>query len=296
MVTRFAPSPTGFLHMGHAFSARMGFDAAQKAGGTFLVRIEDIDTTRCRPEYTEAILEDLRFLGFSFPTPVRKQSEHLDDYDRALDRLSVLGVLYPCFCTRKEIATSQSAPQHDPQPPTDPNGPNHPNGDAPVVYSGRCRGLSADEVNTRLKRGDSYALRLHTEAAEGVLRDFGLAPLFFSDAYAGTVQVDPARLGDVVLARKEVRTSYHLAVVVDDAIQQVTCVTRGEDLLLSTHVHRVLQALLGFQMPVYAHHPLLQDAGGQRLAKRRGSLSIRALRQQGFSARDLWATLGLPPL
>ena len=284
MVTRFAPSPTGFLHLGHAYSARMGFDAARTVGGQFLLRIEDIDESRCRPLFVEAILTDLRFLGLTWDGPVRKQSEHMEFYSQALDELTRLGVLYPCFCTRAEIAaeiaSAQSAPQDNPS-------------DQPPPYPGRCRSLDRSIIERRMAEGHSYALRLHTERTRELLWARKLWPLHFRDRLHGTVAVDPALLGDVVLARKEVRTSYHLAVVLDDDLQGVTLVTRGEDLLTSTHVHRQLQALLGLAEPEYAHHRLLTDAEGGRLAKRRGSESIRSLREKGLCADELWARLGL---
>lgn len=276
--TRFAPSPTGFLHLGHAFSARLGFDAAQKARGRFLVRIEDIDPARCKPLFIDAALSDLHFLGLHFPPDVRRQSQHLDDYERALADLHRLGLLYPCFCTRAEI--SALAPQTDSE-------------ESFSLYPGRCRALSESEVQGRIDRGESYALRLNANRAEAWLRRAGAWPLDFVDERHGTIAVRIEEFGDVVLARKEIRASYHLAVVVDDALQNVTLVTRGDDLLGATHVHRVLQALLGLPPPRYAHHRLLLDATGRRLAKRRGSLSIRALRQQGLTAPQIWAQVGL---
>ena len=286
MVTRFAPSPTGYLHLGHAYSARMGFDAARRHGGTFLLRIEDIDQTRCRPEFVDGILEDMHFLGLRFPTPVRKQSDHMADYEAAIQKLLALDVLYPCFCTRAEIAAELQAAQSAPQD----------GAQAAPIYPGRCRSLVPEEAATRMSQGHNYALRLSTEKTERRLRDLGRWPLDFFDTHHGTVAVSPSLVGDVVLARKEVRTSYHLAVVVDDAIQQVTLVTRGEDLFLSTHVHRQLQALLDLPTPRYAHHPLLRDVDGERLAKRRGSESIRSLRQKGMSADEMWAKIGCEPL
>ncbi len=287
MVTRFAPSPTGYLHLGHAYSARMGFEAAKQHGGTFLLRIEDIDKTRCRAHFVDGIFEDLRFLGISWPLPVRRQSEHLADYEKALARLSALGVLYPCFCTRAEIAAELAAAQSAPQ-----EGPT----DLPPRYPGRCRHIPKQEAEARIAQGHSYALRLSTEKTQAILKARGKWPLFFADEHHGVIEVQPSLLGDVVLARKEFPTSYHLAVVVDDALQQVTLVTRGEDLLSSTHVHRQLQALLGLPSPGYAHHRLLRDLGGERLAKRRGSESIRSLREQGLSADELWRRIGCAPL
>lgn len=285
MVTRFAPSPTGYLHLGHAYSARMGFDAARAQHGRFLLRIEDIDQTRCRPQFTEAILSDLQFLGLSWDDDVRKQSEHLDVYERALAQLDSLGVLYPCFCTRAEIAAEIAAAQSAPQ--------DGPGSDTPPRYLGRCQRLDPQLVNDRLASGQSYALRLHTEQVERILSAQGKWPLTFHDRHHGVVPVNSQLLGDVVLARKELRTSYHLAVVVDDDIQGVTLVTRGQDLLSSTHVHRQLQALLGLAEPDYAHHPLLTEADGTRLAKRRGSESIRSLRDKGLTADELWMKVGL---
>lgn len=285
MVTRFAPSPTGYLHLGHAYSARMGFDAARAQHGRFLLRIEDIDQTRCRPQFTEAILSDLQFLGLSWDGDVRKQSEHLDVYERALAQLDSLGVLYPCFCTRAEIAAEIAAAQSAPQ--------DGPGSDTPPRYLGRCQRLDPQLVNDRLASGQSYALRLHTEQVERILSAQGKWPLTFHDRHHGVVPVNSQLLGDVVLARKELRTSYHLAVVVDDDIQGVTLVTRGQDLLSSTHVHRQLQALLGLAEPDYAHHPLLKEADGTRLAKRRGSESIRSLRDKGLTADELWMKVGL---
>jgi len=286
MITRFAPSPTGYLHLGHAYSARMGFDAARSVGGTFLLRIEDIDSSRCRPELTLAIEEDLRFLGLSWDGAARKQSEHLDDYAGALEQLDRLGVLYPCFCTRAEIAAeiaaAGSAPQGD--------------SEMPPPYPRRCRRLDRDAAQQRIAAGHSYALRLDVDKTRRLLLARGLWPLTFQDQHHGTVLVEPELLGDVVLARKEVRVSYHLAVVVDDALQGIDLVTRGEDLLVSTHVHRQLQALLGLPVPQYSHHRLLTDPAGGRLAKRRGSESIRSLRDKGHSAEELWQSIGLRPL
>ncbi|MBL8634265.1 MAG: tRNA glutamyl-Q(34) synthetase GluQRS [Myxococcales bacterium] len=285
MVTRFAPSPTGFLHLGHAYSARMGFDAARAEHGRFLVRIEDIDRTRCRPLFVDAILSDLQFLGLSWDGEVRRQSEHLADYERALAQLDELGVLYPCFCTRaeiaEEIAAAQSAPQQEP------------GSDSPPRYPGRCKRLDPALVAKRISDGNGYALRLHTEQVQAILSAKGMWPLTFRDRHHGVVPVDPQLLGDVVLARKELKTSYHLAVVVDDHLQGVTLVTRGADLLSSTHVHRQLQALLSLTEPAYSHHPLLTDPDGSRLAKRRGSESIRSLREKGLTADELWAKVGL---
>jgi glutamyl-Q tRNA(Asp) synthetase len=269
-VTRFAPSPTGLLHLGHAFSALFAWNEARRSGGRFLLRIEDIDIGRCRQEFVTAIAEDLAWLGLDWERPVRRQSEHFDDYRAALDRLAAAGLLYPCFCTRAEIqaeiARAGAAPHGSEGP----------------LYPGTCRRLSEGERKARLAAGESYALRL--DAARAVGR---AGPLFWEDAEAGRVASDPASHGDVVLARKDTPASYHLAVTVDDAIQGVTLVTRGKDLFGATHVHRLLQALLGLPVPRYWHHRLLTDASGRRLAKRDRDLTLRALREAGKTPAEV---------
>lgn len=277
IVTRFAPSPTGYLHVGHAASALTGWRAAQDAGGRFLLRIEDIDATRCRPEFEQAIYEDLAWLGLAWEEPVRRQSRHMADYAGALERLDRLGVLYPCFCTRQEIAAEIGAAANAPHGPDGP------------LYPGTCRALSADERAARIAGGLPYALRLNAAAA-AVLT----GPLNWQEEGRGTIAVQPGMLGDAVLARKEVATSYHLAVTVDDALQSVTLVTRGEDLFHATHLHRLLQALLGLAPPGYRHHMLLTSADGRRLAKRDGSLTIRALRAAGRTPSEVCAMAGFP--
>lgn len=277
VVTRFAPSPTGLLHLGHAYSAIFAEQAARAGGGTFLLRIEDIDGTRCRDEHAEALQEDLAWLGLRWDGPVRRQSEHLDDYRAALARLEALGVLYPCFCTRAEIAQEIAAAGGAPHGPDGPR------------YPGTCRALAPPLRQARLAAGERHALRLDAAAAAA-----RVGPLTFRDGSAGEVPVDPALLGDVVLARKETPTSYHLSVTVDDALQGVTLVTRGEDLLAATHVHRLLQALLGLREPRYHHHRLLLDESGQRLAKRNRSETLRALREAGARPEDLRRRLGFP--
>lgn len=260
IVTRFAPSPTGYLHLGHVYSALF----AAERGDRFLLRIEDIDATRCRPEFETAIYDDLAWLGLRWEQPVRRQSEHLGDYRAALDRLTARGVLYPCFCTRKqikdEIARSPSAP----------HGPDGP------LYPGTCRHLDATERSRRMSEGDDYAFRLDAARATEMT-----GPLSFTDRGLGEIAVDPNLLGDVVLARKEIPTSYHLAVVVDDALQEISLVTRGQDLLPATHVHRLLQALLELPAPNYHHHGFVLGPDGKRLAKRDGAQALRALRAAG---------------
>ncbi len=266
-VTRFAPSPTGLLHLGHAYSALFSWQAARDAGGRFLLRIEDIDRGRCRPEFEAAIFEDLAWLGLDWEDDVRRQSAHMADYGAALDRLSEMGLLYPCFCTRKEIQAEIAASGHAPHGPEGP------------VYPGICRRLDAAARRDRIAAGEPHALRLDMSAAT---RRAG--PLTWSDRDAGTIPTEPERHGDVVLARKEVPTSYHLSVVFDDHLQGVTLVTRGTDLFEATHVHRLLQALLGLDVPDYHHHGLVVDDQGERLAKRSGAMTIRALREAGHSA------------
>jgi glutamyl-Q tRNA(Asp) synthetase len=281
IVTRFAPSPTGYLHLGHAHSALTGWTAATSAGGRFLLRIEDIDAGRCRPDFEDAIFEDLGWLGLDWPRPVRRQSEHMADYRAALDRLSGAGLLYPCFCTRRdiadEIARSGAAPHLT---PTGPDGP---------LYPGICRALPTAERSARIAAGRPYALRL--DVAKAVAK---VGPLHWHDRGRGTLTATPEIHGDVVLARKDIPTSYHLSVVVDDALQEVTLVTRGEDLLQATHVHRLLQALLELPVPDYQHHDLLTDEAGRRLAKRDDARSLRSLREAGYSAAEVRRMAGFP--
>lgn len=294
LVTRFAPSPTGHLHLGHAFSARHGYDAAQAAGGRFLLRIEDIDTTRCRPELEAALIDDLRFLGLRWHGEVRRQSEHLALYAAHLDQLSGRGLLYPCFCTRAEIAAeiaqAGGAPHDLPGP--DAAGPLA----VGPRYPGTCRSRSPAERAQRIAAGQSYALRLDVGRALEQVRAAGGPELAFSERGRGPIAARPELLGDVVLGRKEVRTSYHLAVTIDDHLQGVTLVTRGEDLFQATHIHRLLQALFGLRTPEYAHHRLLSAPDGSRLAKRRGAPTLRSLREAGQSAAEIWALVGYPPI
>lgn len=282
VVTRFAPSPTGLLHLGHAHSALAGWRRAREAGGRFLLRIEDIDQGRCRPEFEAAILEDLAWLGLDWDGPVRRQSDHWDDYRAALAVLEGQGLIYPCFCTRREILAEIAAMQSAPHGPAD-------TPDGAPLYPGTCRRLSPEERTDRLAEGQPYALRL--DMAEAMRR---AGPLRWTDELAGEQAARPERLGDVVLARKETPTSYHLAVTVDDEIQGVTVVTRGLDLFEATHVHRLLQALLGYRVPVWRHHGLLTDSTGRRLAKRSDAAPIRAYRTQGSSAAEVRALAGFP--
>jgi glutamyl-Q tRNA(Asp) synthetase len=269
-VTRFAPSPTGAMHLGNGFSALFGWTRARAQGGRFLLRIEDIDTTRCRPAHEAALIADLDWLGIDWDGPVWRQSERLGVYAEALARLRGLGLAYPCFCTRADIAAAASAP-HGPEGP---------------VYPGTCRGLSDAERADRMARLP-FAWRLDMAAA---LARTG--PLWWQDAEAGRVVADPMAGGDIVVARKDIGTSYHLAVVVDDAAQGVTEVVRGVDLFEATHVQRLLQALLGLPAPGYCHHRLIADEDGKRLAKRDGAATIAGLRAQGVTPAAVRAILG----
>jgi glutamyl-Q tRNA(Asp) synthetase len=301
-VTRFAPSPTGHLHLGHAHAALFAWDQARVRGGRFLLRIEDIDAGRCRRQFEDDLLSDLAWLGeglgegpgegpsdgpgkgmegFGWEKPPRRQSECLAEYVSALARLERMGLLYPCFCTRAEIrAEIEQAVVAPHAPPHGPDGP---------LYPGTCRGLGAEEQQARREGGDSYALRLDmakaveraTEMAGGTEGD-GEGGLEWRDAVKGVVTARPEVHGDVVLARKDVATSYHLAVTLDDHIQEVSLVTRGEDLFAATHVHRLLQALLGLNVPDYHHHGLI-TGGGVRLAKRDKAATLRRLREGGVT-------------
>lgn len=276
IVTRFAPSPTGRLHLGHAYSALYAERLAAEAGGRFLLRIEDIDATRCKPKFEAGILEDLAWLGLRWNAPVWRQSERMAVYAEALAALDAQGLLYPCFCTRKDIAREIAAAGHAPHGPEGP------------VYPGTCRSLAAADRAARIAAGTPYALRLRMAQAIAAA-----GRLHFTDRAAGRIAVDAAPFGDVVLARKEVPTSYHLAVVVDDAAQGVTLVSRGEDLRPATHVHRVLQALLGLPEPGYAHHRLLADAAGRRFAKRDRGLTLEALREAGHAPAEVRRMAGI---
>ncbi|WP_372017425.1 tRNA glutamyl-Q(34) synthetase GluQRS [Tistrella mobilis] len=284
-VTRFAPSPTGLLHLGHALSAILSHDYARAHGGRFILRIEDIDTTRCRSEFVEAIFRDLDWLGVSWDGEVRRQSEHFDDYRTVLDQLTARDLVYPCFCTRSEIeaeiAASASAP-HGP-PPAGPDGP---------LYPGTCRRLTPAARATRLAAGHPHALRLDMAAALAALGP-GAASLSWTDMDAGPVKATPAIHGDVVLARKDVPASYHLAVTHDDALQGITHIIRGRDLEAATHLHRLLQALTGWPVPVWRHHRLLTDDQGRRLAKRTPGVRLADLREAGVTPAGIRRRLGL---
>tara|TARA_B100000519_G_scaffold201528_1_gene217314 strand:- start:1342 stop:2193 length:852 start_codon:yes stop_codon:yes gene_type:complete len=272
LVTRFAPSPTGFLHLGHAYSALFAEKAARAEGGKFLLRIEDIDRGRCRLEFETAIKEDLRWLGLNWDSVVIRQSDRFDLYKKALSHLSTRHLIYPCFCTRKEI---QAELMRSGSAPHGLDGP---------VYPGTCRSRSAEERQQKINRGEPYALRLDVAKASDEV-----GTLTFHDGQYGEVSVDPTIGGDIILSRKDTPASYHLAVTVDDAAQGVTLVTRGEDLFAATHIHRLLQALLNYPEPTYHHHTLLKDKSGNRFAKRDKSFSLRSLRQAGYSSDDVRA-------
>ncbi|MGE5537271.1 MAG: tRNA glutamyl-Q(34) synthetase GluQRS [Gemmatimonas sp.] len=274
IVTRFAPSPTGPLHLGHAYAALFAFRAAREGGGRFLLRIEDIDTARSRREFEAAIEDDLRWVGVEWELPVRRQSEHMADYRWSLDALQAAGLVYPCFCTRRRVAAEVAAAGAAPHGQS-------------AVYPGTCRTLSKEERTDRIAAGEPYALRF--DAAEASRR---AGPLTFSDAGRGEVAVDVAVMGDAVIARKDVPASYHLAVVVDDAAQGVTLVTRGEDLFEATHLQRLLQASLGLPEPHYHHHRLIRNDAGERLSKRDGAQALAALRAAGVTRPEVRARLG----
>ena len=268
--TRFAPSPTGRLHLGHVLAARVAHSLARDAGGAFLLRHEDIDGPRVREEFYQGIEEDLRWLGYQWDGEPLRQTTRIAAYEDALDSLRERDLVYPCFCTRREIQEEWTRMGAAPQGPDTP------------PYPGTCRKLASGEAREKIAAGVPHAWRLHTHKARGLT-----GPLTFHDLRFGKIPVNPDLLGDVVLARKDIGTAYHLAVVVDDAFQEITHVTRGEDLLASTHVHRLLQALLGLPEPLYLHHPLMLDEKGNRLAKRHDSLSVAALRESGCPPWDV---------
>ncbi|PCI45188.1 MAG: tRNA glutamyl-Q(34) synthetase GluQRS [Alphaproteobacteria bacterium] len=267
VITRFAPSPTGHLHLGHAYSAKLAYDFARKHSGRFLLRIEDIDQDRCKPEYEQAIYEDLEWVGLTWEMPVRRQSDHMSDYKQALDILDQKGLLFPCFCTRKDIRREieeSGRAAHSSEGP---------------LYPGTCRALTETQRQSQLDSGKPYALRLHMAKA---LELMGHQTLTWTDLEAGEQTATPETLlGDAVLARKDIPTSYHLSVVVDDHQQNISHVIRGKDLFQATHLHRLLQFLLGYKTPVYLHHDLLTDENGWRYAKRDNSKTLKSMRENG---------------
>ena len=274
-VTRFAPSPTGKLHLGHAYSALYSEKIARENNGKFIVRIEDIDKTRCKQQYVDFILDDLNWLGVKWCDEVLIQSTRIEQYQLASKKLLSLGVLYPCFCTRKEIASNSDVA----------NRKLHNENNS--LYPGTCRNLSDEEVSEKIRKGMPYSLRLNSaKAKEKVGR------VYWSDHLSGLHEVDYDVMGDVVIVRKDIGTSYHLAVTVDDDFQGVNLVTRGLDLFESTHVHRVLQSLLDLDIPEWSHHELIRDSAGKRYSKSDQSLSLEKLRESGVSAKDIRKDLG----
>ena len=286
-VFRFAPSPNGHLHLGHALSAMLNYDLARQTGGRFLLRIEDIDFTRCKPEFETAIYEDLAWLGITWEIPVRRQSEHLSEYREAVERLAAQGLVYPSFESRAEIAGLVVLREAEAPWPRDPDG-------APL-YPGAAKSLSADQRARLLQSGAPHALRLDMAAAcaragASTWTEHGEGP----EGDTGTVAARPEAWGDVILARRETPTSYHLSVAIDDARQGVTEVVRGQDLFWSTSVHRLLQQLLGLTPPVYRHHRLVLDGSGRKLSKSTEATGLRELRAAGATPADIRRLVGLP--
>ena len=284
IVTRFAPSPNGLLHAGHGLSAIIAHDLALQHGGRFLVRIEDIDITRARPEFTEAIFEDLAWLGLAWEQPVLVQSQHFADYLTAADKLIAQGLLYPCFASRSEIAAASDPALTDP--------------DGAPLYPGLWRTAHPDLVAERIANGEAPALRLDMQAAlNAVHARLGETPLTFTDigadGIARSYPAEPERWGDAVIVRKDVPASYHLAVVVDDARQGVTHVTRGDDLFAAAGLQRLLQVLLDLPEPIYSHHRLVRWADGRKLSKSNGDMGLRELRAEGATADDVRRAIGL---
>lgn len=276
-VFRFAPSPNGYLHLGHAYSALFTQAMAQRFGGRLLLRIEDIDTTRSRPEYEAAILDDLAWLGLNWEPQIRRQSEHFAFYAGYLDQLAAMDVIYPCFATRREIAQAVAdlgaAAVHDP--------------DGGLVYPGLYRGTDKADAAARIEAGDPYALRFDMRKALALAESMLGGPVqfrqFAADGMETAVPAEPLRWGDIVLARKDIPASYHLAVVADDALQGITHITRGEDLRFATDIHRVLQVLLKLPEPVYCHHQLITDGNGRKLSKSHRDKSLQSLRKDGMT-------------
>lgn len=281
-VTRFAPSPTGLLHLGHAYAALTAFDAARSVGGRFLLRIEDIDLTRCRPAFEAAIYDDLSWLGLRWEQPVRRQSEHFADYQAALDRLRAHGLLYRDFRSRRELAEGIASAPHAPLVPVTDAAP-PPDAEQAFLDEGRPFAWRLSLARARQRLGPAWEALTFVEEGAG------------PNGERGVIRAQPELQGDVVLARKDVGVAYHLAVVLDDALQGVTHVIRGEDLFEASHIQRLLQALLGLPTPVYRHHSLLLDETGRRLAKRDGAPALRDLRARGLSASEIRARVGLPP-
>ncbi len=291
-VLRFAPSPNGWLHLGHAYSALFAFETAKRLGGRLLLRIEDIDVGRCREEYVEGIYEDLAWLGIEWEEPARRQSEHFAEYEAVLKRLRDMELVYPCFATRKEIQDAILASGIPLQAwPSDPDG-------APL-YPGIYKDMPRERLNELMWEGRSYAWRLDIEKAKAKAESINGGPITFYEEGTGTrgdtgiLEIKPELFGDVVIARKDVPTSYHLAVTADDAFQGVTLITRGQDLFPATYIHRILQILLGYPEPRYHHHGLIRDETGRRLSKSAKDMGLRELRAQGRTPADIRRMVGL---
>jgi glutamyl-Q tRNA(Asp) synthetase len=285
-VFRFAPSPNGYLHLGHAYSALLNFDLAERTNGRFLLRIEDIDTIRCKPEFEAAIYGDLGWLGIAWEQPVRRQSEHFAFYRDAIERLSAEGLMYPSFESRADIASLVARREADGPWPRDPDG-------APL-YPGEAKSLSPAARQRLLEQGAPYALRLDMAAACARIGELSWTERGQgANGETGEIEARPQAWGDVILARKETPTSYHLSVVIDDALQGITEVVRGEDLFWSTSVHRLLQALLGLRAPLYRHHRLVLDTAGAKLSKSIGATGLRELRATGAAPVDIRRLVGL---
>lgn len=267
MIIRFAPSPTGELHLGHVYAAAVAHDLAREKGGRFLLRQEDIDTQRVREEYYGMIEVDLRWLGLNWDGEILRQSTRQEAYEHALQELKNLHLVYPCFCTRKDIQAALSAPHG-----------------TPAIYPGTCRQLGEKEAMERIAMGMPHAWRFNSHKAAKIH-----GALTFHDLWRGITTVDPDVNGDAVLARKDIGIAYHLAVVVDDKFQKITHVTRAEDLHSATHIHRQLQAIFGYREPIYLHHECLCDENGKRLAKRDDARSVRSFREQGLSPNEVLA-------
>lgn len=283
-VFRFAPSPNGPLHLGHALSALTAFEAAQRAGGRFLLRIEDIDVTRCRQEYIDGILEDLSWLGLTWEGPVLLQSQHFATYVDGAQMLEAMGLLYPCFASRSEIDAAAVPGAVDP--------------DGAPLYPGIHKAMAPAEIERRMQNSERFALRLDMDRALAKARErLGGAPLTFTEVDVGgrpaVIEAHPERWGDAVILRKDVPASYHLSVVVDDARQGVTHVTRGEDLFAATDIHRLLQVLFGLPEPIYRHHRLLTDSDGRKLSKSAGDTAISSLRAAGATPADIRRMVGI---
>lgn len=282
-VVRFAPSPNGYLHLGHAYSAVMNAIVARETGGRMLLRMENIDTTRCRPEFETAICEDLAWLGIEWEAPARRQSEHFSDYADALERLERRGLVYPCFCSRGDIMTAVAS---RPNWPLDPDGT--------PLYPGTCKHMSASERARRFASGERASYRLAMDRALAAISDV-LTWSEFRDGASRTEELaTPAVWGDAVLSRKDIATSYHIAVVVDDAAQGITDVVRGEDLFMATSLHRILQTLLDLPSPNYRHHKLLRDTSDQKLSKSLRAKPLRTYRQDRYSVESVLARIGVP--